>query len=175
MPVIPVLLVLGMEGMSSWADLASGAAWRRIASRSWAAALTVVAAAFWGIGAQAYATDVAIIETEMVRTARWVAENTEAQARVAGHDIGALGYFGRRPLIDLAGLVTPQVIPILRDEAALGDYLDAAQAAYLVTFPGWYPQLTRSAAPLFVSAGEFAPAAGGENMAVYSWPASTSR
>jgi hypothetical protein len=35
--------------------------------------------------------DVAVIESEMVNTAKWVAESTEPDALVAAHDIGALG------------------------------------------------------------------------------------
>ncbi len=169
-PVIPALLVLGLDGMAGWARLTSPARVPRLLSRTWAATLAGVALVFWGLGARAYATDVAVIETEMVRAARWVAEHTERGAAVAAHDIGALGYFGERRLIDLAGLISPQVIPILRDEPALRAYLDASGAEYLVTFPGWYPELTRGARPLFVTAGRYSPSEGGENMAVYRWP-----
>jgi len=175
MPVIPALLVLGLEGMAGWLAPGSASALRRVVSRAWGAALAAVALTFWVLGARAYASDVAVIETEMVRAARWVAEETEPQALVAAHDIGALGYFGERRLIDLAGLISPEVIPILRDEPALAEYLDESGAAYLVTFPGWYPHLTRSAAPLFVTGGSHSPVAGGENMAVYRWPTSAAR
>ena len=173
-PVIPALLVLGLDGMAGWVQFDSPSRVPRVLSRAWAATLAGVALAFWGLGARAYAADVAVIETEMVRAARWVAEHTEPSAPVAAHDIGALGYFGRRGLIDLAGLISPEVIPILRDEPALRNYLDASGARYLVTFPGWYPRLTQAATPLFVTDGPYSPAAGGENMAVYRWPTSPS-
>jgi len=35
---------------------------------------------------------------------------------VATPDIGALGYFGRRRILDLGGLVTPQMVPYLANE-----------------------------------------------------------
>jgi hypothetical protein len=40
---------------------------------------------------------------------------------------------------------------------------------YLVTFPGWYPVLTKDLVPVYQSKGVFSPEAGGENMAVFSW------
>jgi hypothetical protein len=39
----------------------------------------------------------------------------------------------------------------------------------LVTFPGWYPALTAGRLPLFVTGAPYSLAAGGENMAAYSW------
>ena len=46
-----------------------------------------------------------------------MAHNTPPDALIAAHDIGAVGYFGQRRLLDLAGLVSPEVIPFIRDEA----------------------------------------------------------
>lgn len=173
MPVIPVLLALGVGGLWEIWRLRSERLWVRVFSRTWAAAFGVLALVFWGQGALLYARDVRIIETEMAATARWVAANTPPGALVAAHDIGALGYFGGRPLLDLAGLVSPEVIGFIRDEARLAAWLDERGAEYLVTFPGWYSSLTQQAAKreLFRTNAPYSPAAGGENMAVYRWQA----
>jgi hypothetical protein len=168
-PAMPVFFLLGLLGMAELAELNSAAAWRRIASRAWVMTAGTVLGLFWLIGARAYAADVAIIESEMVQTAHWVAENTEAEALVAAHDIGALGYFADRELLDLAGLVSPEVIPFIRDEAALARYLDAQGADYLVTFPDWYPQLVQHGEEVFRTEGHFSPEQGGENMVVFRW------
>ncbi len=169
MPTIPVLLVLGWEGLAGWVRPGHRATLRRVLSRAWLITVGVVGVAFLGLGAGAYARDVAIIETEMVRTARWVAENTPPDSLVAAHDIGALGYYSDRRLLDLAGLISVEVIPFLRDEKALEVYLDTQGADFLVTFPGWYPQLVRRGRLLYTTGGEFSPRAGGENMVVYRW------
>jgi hypothetical protein len=89
---------------------------------------------------------------------------------VAAHDIGALGYFGQRPVLDMAGLADPEVIPILRDEARLAGYLTGAGAAYLMSFPAWYPSLTACAEAVHESDSAFSQALGGESMTVYRWP-----
>jgi len=44
----------------------------------------------------------------------WFAGHTRADAVIAAPDIGALGYLSQRRVVDLAGLVTPAMVPILR-------------------------------------------------------------
>jgi len=168
-PALPVFCIWGLAGFAGWYDPASPLLWKRVIGKTWLFAAGLVLLAFWGLGARTYAQDVAVIESEMVDTAHWVAENTKPDVLVAAHDIGALGYFGGRRLLDLAGLVSPEVIPFMRDEAHLSSFLDAQAPDYLVTFPGWYPQLTDHAPLIHATGGRFSPAQGGENMAVYLW------
>lgn len=121
-------------------------------------------------GALAYATDVAIIEGEMVTVGRWLAENTPANALIATHDIGAIGYFAERPLLDLAGLITPEIIPLLADETAVSEYVLDSKADYLVTAPGWlYTAVTESelATLLFTTEFPLTRQQSINNMAVY--------
>lgn len=169
LPVIPVFLALSAVGFAGWIQLQSGQLLRRLVSRTWALTCALVLVAFWLQGGAAYVRDVAIIESEMVATARWVAQNTPPEARIAAHDIGALGYFADRQILDLAGLVSPEVIPFIRDEIQLAGFLEEQRADYLITFPGWYPALVRQAEMIFTTNGLFSPDAGGENMAVYRW------
>jgi len=136
-------------------------------ARAWVMASGLVLLLFWVLGARAFAQDVAIIESEMVDTAQWVNRNTPEEALIAAHDIGALGYFGDRSIIDLAGLVSPEVIPFIRDESAIDNFLKDQKADFLVTFPGWYPYLTSKFTPVYSTSGDFSPQSGGENMAVY--------
>jgi hypothetical protein len=169
MPVMPVYYVWGLAGLIGWVRLDSTSVWRRVLGRAWVLSTALVTLAFWVIGARVYARDVAIIESEMVAAAHWVAGNTPADAVVAAHDIGALGYFSHRQLIDLAGLISPEVIPFIRDEPKLAGFLDARRAQFLVTFPQWYPWLVEQSQLLFLTGSQFSPAIGGENMAVYRW------
>jgi hypothetical protein len=169
MPVTPVFLVVGLAGMARWLQLNADSIVPRVSSRVWAAVLVFVLLAFVGLGADAYATDVGVIETEMVAASLWIHENTPPQALIAAHDIGALGYFGERQILDLAGLISPEVIPILWDESAITDLLNDRGADYLMTFPGWYPEMIARLPVVFDSEGTFSPSIDGENMAVYAW------
>ncbi|MGQ0600713.1 MAG: hypothetical protein ACT4QE_03340 [Anaerolineales bacterium] len=169
MPVIPVIVALGVGGMVSVLRLVSAALWPRVLSRAWLAAFGLLLAAFAALGAEAYRRDVRVIETEMVATARWIAANTEPVSLIAAHDIGALGYFGHRRLLDLAGLISPEVIPFIRDETRLRQWVTASGADYLVTLEGWYPEIERPLEAAFRTASPFSPALGGQNMVVYRW------
>jgi hypothetical protein len=66
-------------------------------------------------------------------------------------------------------LISPEVIPFIRDQEKLAEYLDHQDADYLMTFPEWYPELVRERKLLYITRGEFSLAVGGENMAVYRW------
>jgi hypothetical protein len=129
----------------------------------------VLCLAFGFIGARQNAYDVYWIESEMVETAKWVEQNLPPDSALAVHDIGALGYYVQNPLIDLAGLITPEIVPFIRDEARLAEYLDSSAAEYLIVFPGLYPQLTSQRIPAFVAGLEFAPLQFEEDMQVYRW------
>lgn len=168
-PAMPLFFLLGLAGTANLAKPWSNDTLPRLFSRVWLVSLVAVAILFWGLGAQAYSQDVAVINTEMVAAARWVAEHSSPDDLIAAHDIGALGYHAERPLLDLAGLVSPDVIPFIRDETALATYLDEYKPQFLMTFPGWYPELTADREPVFTTSGMFSAGLGGENMTVYSW------
>jgi hypothetical protein len=164
--IVPVWIVFGLHG---WMVLLAPARLRlvrQVAALSYA----VIVLFFVMFGAQAYATDVAFIEGEMVATARWLREHTPADAVVAAHDIGALGFYGERQLLDLAGLVSPEIVPFLNDEAAMADYVRRSEAVYLVTAPGWpYREITTAedAVLVYETGYEWTRAQGVNNMAVY--------
>ena len=89
-----------------------------------------------------FGRDVQMIQSDMVVAAKWLAANVPSGQLVAVHDIGAVGYYlSDHPLVDLAGLITPDVIPFVRDEARLAQYIRAHKAAYLVTSDAWHPHL----------------------------------
>jgi hypothetical protein len=168
-PMMAVYYLWGLAGTTQLIQPGSPLLWKRVTSKAWLASIGMVLVVFWIFGGRAYGRDVALIESEMVEVAQWVAKNTEPDALIAAHDIGALGVFGNRRLIDLAGLVSPDVIPFIRDEERLADYLNERGADYLITFPGWYPELVRLSEPVYNSQGKFSPLQGGENMVIYRW------
>ncbi len=168
-PAMPIFFLMGVAGVLDAARRSGLGLGERVFLRGWLLSLGVVLLIFFALGGRAYGQDVAVIESEMVAAAHWVNANTPKGSLVAAHDIGALGYFGERDILDLAGLVSPDVIPFLRDEKRLARFLDDEKALYLVTFPDWYPHLVTCGDLVYTTDGEFSPALGGENMAVYRW------
>jgi hypothetical protein len=168
MPAMPIFFLWGLVALIGFSKSKMFGRYHWMVATGWNYLVGILCVAFWLIGARTYAEDVALIESEMVASARWVAENVPGDEIVAAHDIGALGYFDNHPLIDLAGLVSPEVIPFIRDEEKLAEFLDESNASYLISFPGFYPYLSEIAEPVFVTDG-VAPALGGNNMIVYRW------
>jgi hypothetical protein len=138
-------------------------------ANAWRWLVIALCALFLGIGAWSYALDVALIESEMVQTAEWVSKNIPEGEVIAAHDIGALGYFDSHELIDMAGLISPEVVPFIRDETRLAEFLTERQAGYLIAFPDFYSDLISGLEPVYVTNGTIAPSLDGENMVVYRW------
>ena len=169
-PVMPVYFLLGLAGLLEIiTSTMPRLGW--IIPTFWKLTIGVVLAVFWGRGAYAFAQDVSFIESQMVNTARWVSAHVPSGALVAAHDIGAQGFFGKHELVDLAGLISPEVIPFLRNENQIAAFLTKRGVGYLVTFPDWYPSLTAGLTPIYSMDASYAPGSGGTNMAVYRWPA----
>ncbi len=135
MPTIPLLLLYGSWGTAELLRPRSSQPWQRVLSRSVLAALILLVGWFWGRGAIAYRDEVGFIEGEMVAVAEWLNEHTDPGDWIAVHDIGAIGYFADRPLLDLAGLISPEVIPFMTDAERLMNWIAERGARYLVFFP----------------------------------------
>jgi hypothetical protein len=173
MPAMPIFFIFGVIGFASF-RLPKMALRRRgwVVKAAWGALLVALAGSFWVWGARSYGDNVALIESEMVATAKWANANLPPGALVAAHDIGALGYFDNHPIIDLAGLVSPEVVPFIKDQARLAAYLDERGADYYIMFPGYYPLLDSLGTPVFTTHGQFMPSGSGlGNMTIYKWNA----
>jgi hypothetical protein len=105
-PILPHVIVLGVAGTAWLVQRGSGSLWGRVGGRTLALTAVALFVLFWGIGLNQHAQDVQIIESEMVVTARWLADNIAPDQLLAVHDIGAVGYYAPRPMLDLAGLVS---------------------------------------------------------------------
>jgi hypothetical protein len=169
MPAMPILFFIGLLAYLEFSRSGIFGRSHRIVQAVGQLSLLLLTIAFVFLGARSYGADVGLIESEMVVTAKWASTNLPTHAVIAAHDIGALGYFDHHPLLDMAGLVSPEVIPFIRDEHRLALFLDRRHANYLIAFTAFYPSLTRASEPVFTSAGRFAPEIGEKNMTVYVW------
>jgi hypothetical protein len=81
------------------------------------------------------------LERSLIPWGRWFDQHAEPDAVIAAPDIGALGYFGRRRVVDLAGLVTPEMVPILErmpleDAVARFEFVRFARPEFVVDRAG---------------------------------------
>jgi arabinofuranosyltransferase len=177
-PLIPVNAVAGVVGLLEVGRLATRRGYRWRGSPRALALLVgvlVIVGTAWRLPTMArlYAWNVDNINEMHVALGEWVAEHTPPDAVLALNDIGAIAYVSERPIVDLAGLVTPEVIPLLRApdrDARLADFMAEQGVQYVVIFPNWFPGLaarTDVLEPVYQVTLARNTIAGGEMMVVY--------
>jgi hypothetical protein len=57
------------------------------------------------------------ISVRNLAAAKWLNENTSENSVIATHDIGAIGYYTKRRIVDIAGLVSPQFTALMYDSS----------------------------------------------------------
>lgn len=165
MPLIPFTIIYGVVGSALVVTRVHSFVVRRV----WEVSLAILLIAFFALGAQLYSGSVAIVNCETVATARWTSANLPSGDLLAVHDIGAQGYFDSHRFLDLAGLVSPEVIPFVRDEGKLLLWMQARGVAFAIFFPDWYPQLGNNPAlhTLHSENCDATHLAGGDDLNVY--------
>lgn len=136
-PLIPLIGLYGLEG----SRLLLSKLPYRLLPRFAGMLLVVAVVASWARGAQVYGQNVDTIMQQQVQAALWIREHTPEDAVVATHDIGALGYYSQRRLVDVAGLANPELVNSPKDVDRIVEVLLDRHVSYLALLPGWYPPL----------------------------------
>lgn len=138
MPLLPWIAIIGVEGVNIATDRFRG---MRIFWPVYKLALMVMLVVLWINHAATYALQVNLLQESHVRIAEWIRNNTAPATVIATHDIGILGYMAEREIVDLVGLITPEVIPIMLNQNELADFTRQKGVEYLVVFSGYYQML----------------------------------
>ena len=91
-----------------------------------------------------FVTSVNNINEMQVALGRWVDENEPQEAVVATNDIGAIAFFGNRPIVDTIGLIDPEVIRRRRLDnptKAMIDYFKQRGVTHALLFTNWHPDI----------------------------------
>ncbi len=91
----------------------------------------------------AYAQNSADIHYQQKALALWTRDNLPPGETMAVNDAGALRYYGNRTILDLEGLISPQMTESRRNGSgslyeALERMPDATRPNWLVVYPNWY-------------------------------------
>ncbi|MDO8673958.1 MAG: hypothetical protein Q7O66_21315 [Dehalococcoidia bacterium] len=165
MPLIPPLLIVGLGGLVGLLEVVP----YRVLARLYCVLAAMLFLVLWVNGSIVYGWDVKFIVDEDIAVARWLNSNTPADAVVATHDIGAIGYFSGRTLLDTAGLITPELGPYVRDQQKILAYLEARRVNFLAVYPKWYPSIVADSRfqEVFAIKQTYAIPAGADNMKIY--------
>jgi len=132
-------------------------------------------------GVGRYTQTVMNVEDSDVRMAHWLADRVPAEAVLGVNDIGALKYFLPNEVVDLAGIIHPEVQTYMAEAGAEGRdrregvrrFLEERRPDYLVIFPNWFPELTQDGEAFRELYRMEIPAnvtMGGDTLVVYSTP-----
>ena len=123
MPLLPVLAWLAWRAAEGWWVGKDPGPVRRRAAKVLATALAAAVLAqnlaVYGFEVIPHVRSFSLgLERSLVQWGRWFGAHSPPGASIATPDIGAIGYYSGRHVVDLAGLVTPAMIPLLEREPA---------------------------------------------------------
>jgi hypothetical protein len=112
-PILPLLTLAGTQTISSFI------ANRRMERFSRLFQIVVILVCTVGMvcAMEMYSASVSNIVDQHLAALDWIEKNCSKQDIIAAHDVGAIGYFTERKIIDLVGLVSPEMYPLQNDQA----------------------------------------------------------
>jgi tetratricopeptide (TPR) repeat protein len=85
------------------------------------------------------------ISERQVTAAQWIARNTPESSVIATHDIGAIAFYSRRRIVDMVGLVSPDMIPHIGDLKKLDEFIRSERATHVATLRNWFEVVNQNA------------------------------
>jgi tetratricopeptide (TPR) repeat protein len=144
-PVIPFIILISLRGMDmSFRLLKEYIIKRQNATiyRSIALSFLVVISVQFVLasidGIKEYSDTCRYINDRQVTTAKWLNANLPKDAVIATHDIGAIGFYSERRIVDMVGLVSPDMIPSIGSFDALENFLNEKKVTHLVVLRNWF-------------------------------------
>jgi tetratricopeptide (TPR) repeat protein len=145
MPVLPFMLLVGLTGLKETLLLVKKHVPALARPRRMTAA-TMVPLAVIGIQCVAaslakqgeYAEYCRYIGDRQVRAAHWIHDNLPEDAVIATHDIGAIGFYSGRKIVDMVGLVSPGMIERIGSLDRLRQFLIMQKATHVAVLRNWF-------------------------------------
>ncbi|HAY34402.1 MAG TPA: hypothetical protein PK536_10685 [Ignavibacteria bacterium] len=175
MPVIPFFILVGTLGFRDFARISNKYTSNALFSRSLFYILISITY-FMGVknydeNREQYALQCRYIHDRQVLAAQWFKKYSKEGDVIATHDVGAIGYYSGRKVVDVAGLVTPELISKINDRnyvEYMTDYLKNNGVTHLAFLREWYRVANQN--PLYSTPDGFVP----EIMDIYNFnPQST--
>ena len=145
MPILPFVFLLGLGGLQELLKLAhekSSLIRTKNTQRAIEAIALVVivgstASAAWQLQ-DYYRETCRYIAERQVATALWVRGHLPDDAVVATHDVGALAYYSGRRIVDMVGLISPEMIDHIGRLDKLLEYLQKQKVTHLAVLRSWF-------------------------------------
>jgi hypothetical protein len=113
LPLLPLVVLYGWWALEHF-RLARDTTLRRAVLATALAASLGTNLAVYGVQVLAHTREfTAGMERTLIPWGEWLAASTPRDAQVATPDIGAIAYYSDRRVLDLGGLVTPRIVPLM--------------------------------------------------------------
>jgi tetratricopeptide (TPR) repeat protein len=158
MPLIPGYIMMAVYGLRVIAEYLSNkfksTTPGNLLMAGYAAASVILAIIYLNSTSQLYNQICKYYNDRHVAAGKWINKNTPPEAIVATHDIGAIEFYGKRKLVDMVGLVSPEIIDKMKAGfiGYLNNYLIEKKADYVVTLRNWFEIVNDN--PVFVPVNE---------------------
>ena len=154
MPVLPFVILLAIGGLRSVLH-AGGRMLSVLDARKVVLGVQVILLAMmcvqFGLASWetrlTYADYCKYISERQVKTARWLNQHLPENAIVATHDIGAIAFYSGRRVVDMVGLVSPEMIENIGRLDKLQGFLVSHGVTHLAVLRNWFEVVNRS--PIF--------------------------
>ena len=145
MPILPFVFLLAVAGVEEVGSIA-GAMVKPLRSERVKTLFTAtVLLVMVGITAgntwerrEYYASTCRYITERQVATAFWIRDHLPKDVVVATHDVGALAYYSGRRIVDMVGLISPEMIDYIGRLDKLLEYLRRQKVTHLAVLRSWF-------------------------------------
>ena len=145
MPLIPAFIALGILGAAEAGEFAGRALFPssvRVREILAPLLLMLIPLIQFGLAAgparDGYAESCKYINDRQVRTGRWLHDNVPPEAVIGTHDIGAIAFYSERRVVDMVGLVSPEMIARLHNLDSLVAFLSRKHVTYIAVLRNWF-------------------------------------
>jgi hypothetical protein len=158
MPIIPcyiILAVYGVRAISEYRrDKFKSPSVGNIILAGYCTASVILCIIYLNSISDIYTYSCKYYKDRHVAAGNWINKNTPPDALVATHDIGAIEFYGKRKLVDMVGLVSPEIIEKMKPGfiGYLNNYLIEKKTDYVITLRNWFEIVNDN--PVFVPVKE---------------------
>lgn len=156
MPILPFVALLALGGVEDLLEIAQRKISALKSGQAQSAVRFVILLVMVGATLNTswqrrdyYAQSCRYITDRQVATALWVRDHLPADAVVATHDVGALAFYSERRIVDMVGLISPEMIDRIGRIDMLLEYLRDEHVTHLAVLRTWF-EIT-NVNPLFMT------------------------
>ncbi|MBS1517212.1 MAG: hypothetical protein JSS91_03915 [Bacteroidetes bacterium] len=162
MPIIPFFILVGTIGFRDIARITNKYTQNILFSRS-LFYIFISLTYFLGMGnydetRELYAVQCRYIHDRQVNAAMWFKKYSAEGDVIATHDVGAIGFYSGRKVVDVAGLVTPELISKINDRnyvEYMTEYIKGKGVTHLAFLREWYRVANQN--PLYTTPDNISP------------------